>query len=286
VSPDRTWRDSVAIQVLAPLLSFAALVGVWALVIRLFHIPSYVLPTPIATLDAIRGDWATLWEGMRITFKEFVLGFAAGSLVGFACAVLMAQSQLAQRALYPILIASQAVPIIAIGAALVIWLGFGLAPKIVIVALIVFFPVVVNVLDGLRSVDQDMVNLARAMGASRLRIFRQVDLPATFTPLFSALKLSATFSVTGAVIGEWTASTTGGLGAYLLQANSRLNTPATFAAIVLLAVLGLVAFLCVVAIERFLTPWRSRSTARRWSVTRRRAASRGPAPATPAAERA
>jgi len=278
--PERTWKDSIALQIGAPLASFALLVGVWALVIELFDIPGYVLPTPTATFDAITGDWSTLIEGAWITFKEFVFGFVAGVLVGFACALAMAQSRLVQRALYPVLIASQAVPIIAIAAALVIWLGFGLAPKVVIVALIVFFPVVVNVLDGLSSVDRDMVNLVRAMGASRLRAFRTVELPATYTPMFSALKLSATFSVTGAVIGEWTASTSGGLGAYLLQANSRLNTPATFAAIVLLAALGLIAFLCVVAVERWLTPWRTRSAARRWSRSRRwQARTRSGAPA-------
>jgi len=267
---DRTWRDSLTVQVLAPLLSLALLVGVWALVVDVFAIPQYVLPTPGATWEAIRSDWGTLWDGMRITFGEFLLGFVAGSLVGFMFAVAMAQSRLVMRALHPILIASQAVPIIAIAAALVIWLGFGLAPKIVIVALIVFFPVVVNVLDGLASVDRDMINLARAMGASSARIFRHISLPATYTPLFSALKLSATFSVTGAVIGEWTASTSGGLGAYLLQANSRLNTPATFASIALLAVLGVVAFMTVVAFERALTPWRTRAVARPWSATRRR----------------
>jgi NitT/TauT family transport system permease protein len=167
--------------------------------------------------------------------------------------------------LYPILITSQAIPIVAISAALTIWLGFGLAPKLVIVALVVFFPVVVNVLDGLASVDRDIVNLVRSMGASRAAIFRHVKLPATYTPLFSALKLSATFSVTGAVIAEWTASTSGGIGAYLLQANSRLNTAGTFAAIVFLALLGLVSFLLVVAAEYWLTPWRSSSKARRWS---------------------
>jgi NitT/TauT family transport system permease protein len=275
---DRTWRDSLTVQVLAPLISLAVLVAVWALVVDVFEIPQYVLPTPAATWEAIRSDWSTLWEGMRITFGEFLLGFVAGSLVGFAFAVAMAQSRLVLRALYPILIASQAVPIIAIAAALVIWLGFGLAPKIVIVALIVFFPVVVNVLDGLASVDRDMINLARAMGASSARVFRHISLPATYTPLFSALKLSATFSVTGAVIGEWTASTSGGLGAYLLQANSRLNTPATFASIALLAVLGMVAFMAVVAVERALTPWRTRAVARRWSASRRRVRHR-PAPA-------
>jgi ABC-type nitrate/sulfonate/bicarbonate transport system permease component len=283
MQPDRTWRDSLTLQVGAPVLSLAGLVGVWALLIALFDIPQYVLPTPEATFEAIQDDWSTLAEGAVITFQEFILGFVAGSAAGFAFAVAMAQSRLVQRALYPILIASQAVPIIAIAAALVIWLGFGLAPKIVIVGLIVFFPVVVNVLDGLASVDRDMLNLVRTMGASRLRAFRCVSLPATYTPLFSALKLSATFSVTGAVIGEWTASTSGGLGAYLLQANSRLNTPAVFAAIVLLAALGLLAFVCVVLTERGLTPWRTRSAARRWARSRRH--DRGaPAPAPRAGE--
>ncbi|MFT3863823.1 MAG: ABC transporter permease [Solirubrobacterales bacterium] len=276
---DRGWQDSLLLQIVAPLLSFAALIGLWALVISVFHIPQYVVPTPKATFEAIRSDWSTLSGYTWITFKEFFYGFLAGSAVGFVLAVVMAQSRILQRALYPLLIVSQAVPVIAIAAALVIVLGFGLAPKIVIVALIVFFPVVVNVLDGLASVDRDMVNLARAMGGSRLAIFRAVDLPATYTPLFSALKLSATFSVTGAVIGEWTASTSGGLGAYLLQANSRLNTPATFAAIVLLAALGLFAFVCVVAIERLATPWRTRASARRFSRGRRACRQEEPAPA-------
>ena len=160
---------------------------------------------------------------MRTTFVEFLFGFVCGAGAGFVFAVVMDATAFVRSALYPILIASQAVPIIAISAALTIWLGFGLAPKLVIVALTVFFPVVVNVLDGLASVDRDMLNLAKSMGGSRVAIFRHIKLPATYTPLFSALKLSATFSVTGAVIGEWTASTSGGLGAYLLQANSRLE---------------------------------------------------------------
>ena len=202
---------------------------------------------------------------MRITFVEFLFGFVCGAGAGFVFAVVMDAAAFVRSALYPILIASQAVPIIAISAALTIWLGFGLAPKLVIVALIVFFPVVVNVLDGLASVDRDLLNLASRWAARSVAIFRHVKLPATYTPLFSALKLSATFSVTGAVIGEWTASTSGGLGAYLLQANSRLNTSGTFAAIAFLALLGIVSFLLVVLVEYLLTPWRSSSKARRWS---------------------
>lgn len=253
---DRLW-----IRLLVPIASFAVVLGIWVALVHLFDIAPYVLPSPTATFRAIRADWDVLSVGLWLTSKEFVLGFVVGIAAGFFLAVVMAQSRWVLRALYPILIASQAVPIIAIGAALVIWLGFGLTPKILIVALIVFFPVLVNVLDGLGSVDQDSVNLARAMGANRWRVFRIIRLPATYTPLFSALKMSATFSVTGAVIGEQTASSTGGLGVYLTEQQSRLNTAAVFGDIILLAAVGIAAFAIIAWWETLATPWRRRATA-------------------------
>jgi ABC-type nitrate/sulfonate/bicarbonate transport system permease component len=252
-----------ALQVLVPVVLVAAVFGVWEAVIRLFTIAPYVLPTPRAVFQTIGSDWDVLQPATVTTVEEFVIGFAVGVAAGFVLAVAMAHSRIVQRGLYPLLIATQAVPIIAIAAALVIWLGFGLTPKIVIVALIVFFPVVVNVLDGLRSVDRDAVALARAMGANGFRILVHIRLPATLTPLFSALKLAATFSVTGAVLGEWTASTTGGLGVYLLEQNSRLNTAGVFAAILLLSAIGIAGFLLVAGAEQLATPWRTRSTPRR-----------------------
>lgn len=253
-----------------PLLSVVALLVIWQFVVVVLQIPSYILPTPIAAFQAISEDWATISAGIIVTGQEFVLGFALGSFVGFVLAVIMGQIPWLYRFLYPIMIISQAIPVIAIGAALVIWLGFGLAPKLFIVGLIVFFPVLVNVLDGLRSVDQDSVNLARAMGASRWRTFITVRLPATYTPLFSALKLSATFSVTGAVLAEQTASTTGGLGVYLSSMQSRFNTAGVFGAIVIFAALGLSAFLLISAWEVAATPWRRRGVAprrRQWTMT-------------------
>lgn len=262
---DRWW-----LRLLIPAIAVAVVVGAWLALIHLFNIAPYVLPSPSATLGAIRDDWDVLSQGILVTAKEFVVGFALGTAAGFALAIAMAQSRWVLRALYPILIATQAVPIIAIGAALVIWLGFGLAPKVLIVALIVFFPVLVNVLDGLATVDRDTVNLARAMGASSWRIFRIVRLPATYSPMFSALKMSATFSVTGAVIGEQTASSTGGLGVYLTEQQSRLNTAGVFGDILLLAAMGVTAFALIAAWETFSTPWRRRSTAprrQRYEVT-------------------
>jgi len=256
--------------VLIPLAMTAAVFGILLLVIEIFNVQPYVLPTPHSVFSQIGSDWDVLQPALWQTVKEFVIGFFAGIAAGFVLAVAMAQSRILLRGLYPVLIASQAVPIIAIGAALVIWLGFGLLPKIVIVGLFIFFPVVVNVLGGLTSVDRDAIALARAMGANSLRILLHIRLPATLTPLFSALKLAATFAVTGAVLGEWTASTTGGLGVYLLEQNSRLNTAGVFAAILLLSAIGIAGFLLVAGAEQLATPWRTRSTPRHLTRIRRR----------------
>jgi NitT/TauT family transport system permease protein len=267
-----------------PVLSLVVVVVVWDLAVRIFDIAPYVLPSPQRTLTALRDDWDTLSTGAVITSKEFIVGFLIGAVAGFLFALAMSWSRTVQRLLYPVLITSQAVPIIAVAPALVIWLGFGLAPKLTIVALIVFFPVVVNVLDGLAAVDKDLVALATAMGGTRWRIFRSVTLPATLTPLFSALKMTATFAVTGAVLGEWTASTSGGLGVALLEAQSRLDVASVFAAIVLLVALGLAAFGVVGLIEIVLTPWRRSPVAPRWRTRLKgRSLSVPSAPATPTA---
>jgi NitT/TauT family transport system permease protein len=249
------------------LVPFAAVVGafvVWDIAIRVFDVQSYLVPSPGDAFRAIRADWDVLSHLTLTTVKETVIGFGLGAGLGCALAVLMSRWSLVQRLVYPVLIASQAIPVVAIAAPLVIVLGFGLAPKIAIVAFIVFFPVVVNVLDGLASVDRDLLNLARIMGGTPLRVLLLIELPATLTPLFSALKLGATYAVTGAVLGEWTASLTPGLGNYLLVQNSRLNTDAVYGAVLLLASIGIGGFLVVAAVERIATPWRTRATARRW----------------------
>lgn len=248
------------------LLPVAAVLGVfvlWGLIVRVFDVKPYLVPSPVEALRAIRDDWEVLRPLLWTTVSETAIGFAVGAVVGFVLAVVMSRWSVVQRVVYPVLVASQAIPVVAISAPLVILLGFGLGPKVVIVAFIVFFPVVVNVLDGLASVDRDLLNLARVMDGRPVRVLRAIELPATLTPLFSALKLGATYAVTGAVLGEWTASTTPGLGNYLLIQNSRLDTPAVYAAVLLLTAIGVTAFLLVMAAEHLSTPWRTRSTARR-----------------------
>lgn len=266
------------------LIPVGAVIGVfvvWDLAIRILDVQPYLVPAPGDALRAILDDWSVLRGLTWTTVQETALGFLAGASAGFVLAVVMSRWSLVQRVVYPVLIASQAIPVVAIAAPLVIVFGFGLTPKVLIVAFIVFFPVVVNVLDGLASVDRDLLNLARVMDGRPVRVFLLIELPATLTPLFSALKLGATYAVTGAVLGEWTASLTPGLGNYLLVQNSRLNTEAVYGAVLLLAAIGVIGFLLVAGIERVVTPWRVRSTARRW---RRPAGGAGSSPPPPVSE--
>lgn len=266
------------------LIPVGAVIGVfvvWDLAIRILDVQPYLVPAPGDALRAILDDWSVLRALTWTTVQETALGFLAGASAGFVLAVVMSRWSLVQRVVYPVLIASQAIPVVAIAAPLVIVFGFGLTPKVLIVAFIVFFPVVVNVLDGLASVDRDLLNLARVIDGRPVRVFLLIELPATLTPLFSALKLGATYAVTGAVLGEWTASLTPGLGNYLLVQNSRLNTEAVYGAVLLLAAIGVIGFLLVAGIERVVTPWRVRSTARRW---RRPAGGAGSSPPPPVSE--
>lgn len=236
----------------------------WQLVVLISGVPAFVIPPPRLAFATLAQTWPRLQHLTGQTLSETLAGYGIGAVVGFVLALVMGQFRLVQRLMMPALIVSQAIPIVAIAAPLVIIFGFGLTPKLIIVALIVFFPVVVNVLDGLATIDRDMINLARLMGGSGLRTFLIVKLPACIGPLFSGLKIGATYAVTGAVIGEWTASTTQGLGTYLVSANAQMNTAGVYAAMLLLTAIGVGSFLIVLWLELIATPWRNRSTAPRW----------------------
>jgi ABC-type nitrate/sulfonate/bicarbonate transport system permease component len=252
-----------AVRLVMAALAVGLIFGVWNLVIFAFNLKAYALPTPQSSVSAIYHRWSIFQPLTVQTIRETAYGFLIGAAIGFFLGVFMSASKTVQRLVYPALITSQAVPIVAIAAPLAILFGFGVLPKLVIVAWVVFFPVVVNVLDGLAHVDRDLVNLARVMGAKRTRAFLAIQLPATLSPLFSGLKIGATYAVTGAVIGEWVASAQQGLGTYLLTANASLDTQGVMGATILLTAIGVASFLLVMAVEVLATPWRTRSTARR-----------------------
>lgn len=271
-APARRPRSAVARlagRLLLPLAGLAIIAVIWNLVIILFDLKPFVLPTPQAAIRAIGTNWATLRPLTWQTLAETAYGFVIGALLGFVLAVLMSAIPVAQRIIFPTLVTSQAVPIVAIAAPLVILFGFGMLPKLIIVAWIVFFPVAVNVLDGLARVDPDLIRLSRVTGASRIREFGYIRLPATLSPLFSGLKIGATYAVTGAVIGEWTGTLTPGLGTHLLKVNASFKTDIVYGVTFLLTAIGVASFLLVMAIEAVATPWTRHPAARRGRMAAR-----------------
>ncbi len=229
-------------------------VGVWEVAVRGLRVPDYLLPAPSAVAADFAGDRRLLLDNSLVTLRELVLGFALAVAAGLALAVVLHLSGTLRRALYPILIGSQTVPVVVLAPVLVILLGFDLAPKLAIVALICFFPVVVNTVDGLRSVDEDLVRMMRTLDGSRWAIFKRVELPWALPLAFSGMRVAATYAAIGAVFGEW-AGSSAGLGYLMLQATPNLDTPRIFAAIVILTLLSLALFLSVSLLERLLVPW-------------------------------
>jgi NitT/TauT family transport system permease protein len=186
---------------------------------------------------------------------ETVVGFVIGVAVGVGLAIPITYSMVARNALYPLIVASQAVPKVAIAPLLVVWLGLGVTPKLAVVALMVFFPVVVTAAEGFSSVDRNLLDLLRSVHASEWQIFRRVRLPHAMPQLFSGLKIGITLAVVGAVVGEWVGADSG-LGYLILHANTLLDTTLLYAALAVLVAMGVVLFILVEIAERLLLPWR------------------------------
>jgi putative hydroxymethylpyrimidine transport system permease protein len=252
------WRTRPAARHYGPpALIVAAALGAWELAVRLGHVPGYLLPAPSQIAADLATDWGVLGPALAVTVQEVLLGFVIAAAAGVALAVALHLSPVARRALYPLLIGSQTVPIIVLAPILVILLGYGLAPKLVIVALICFFPVVVNGIDGLGGVDPELIRMMRTLDASRWAILARVEFPAALPTIFSGLRVAATFAAIGAVFGEWSGSNQG-LGYVMLAATPNLLTARIFAAIVLLTVIALALFGLVSLLERLLVPWAPR----------------------------
>ncbi len=238
-------------------LSILLLVGfvlAWQGVASLDSVDDLTLASPVETWDALRDDWSLLWHNAWVTLVEVLLGLAIAAVAGVALAVAMHLVRPLRDAAYPLLVASQAIPIVVLAPLFVLAFDYGIGPKLAIVALICFFPITVNLLDGLRSVEPDLLKLMRSLGASRLRTLRSVELPASLPFLFSGLKVAATVSVIGAVFGEW-AGADEGLGRLVLLGNSQLQTPRVYAGIVILTLMAVALFALVVLVERIACPW-------------------------------
>lgn len=231
-----------------------ALIAAWQLAVWLGNVPEYLLPSPSAIVADLKADWVVLGPALWVTLREVLIGFVIATIAGIGLAVLLHLFGPLRRAMYPILIASQTIPVVVLAPILVILLGYGILPKLVIVALICFFPIVVNGLDGLRAVDDDFISMMYTLDASRWAIFRRVEFPGALPSIFSGMRIAATFASIGAVFGEW-AGSSAGLGYVMLEATPNLLTSRIFAAILLLTVISLVLFGLVSLIERIAAPW-------------------------------
>jgi ABC-type nitrate/sulfonate/bicarbonate transport system permease component len=230
------------------------LLGIWEGCVRLFEVPKWLLPAPSVIAMTLVTSRELLFGHTLVTLLEVVVGFALALLCGVVLACGIAVSRTLERALYPFVIASQMVPIIVIAPLLLVWVGYGLTPKVIVVALIAFFPIVVNMVDGLKSVDPDAVNLLRTMGASRWQIFVKVQVPASLPFLFSGTRVAMATSVIGAVIGEWVGSSQG-LGYLMIRSKPQFLTERVFAAIIVLSVMGVALFVLVGIVEKLAIPW-------------------------------
>jgi NitT/TauT family transport system permease protein len=252
-SSDRLQRGIRAAW-LRPLIFLVLLVVGWDLAIRLFHIPPYQVPAPIDVVITLWQEWPMLLTQAAPTTLATVEGFLLSAAFGIPVAMLIAGSRTVESYVYPLLVFSQSIPKIAIAPLFVVWFGFGMLPKVLSAFLLGFFPVVVSAVQGFKSVEPDMLDLARAMEANRLQIFRMVSLPHALPAIFSGLKISITLAVVGAVVGEFVGSNSG-IGFVLQRSIGTFELPTMFAALVVLALIGVILFWALDVIERLAIPW-------------------------------
>jgi putative hydroxymethylpyrimidine transport system permease protein len=238
----------------AALLLLAA-AAAWQLVASLPGVDDLTLASPVEVARALHRDAGLLADAAGVTLLEVVLGLAIAVALGVGSALAMHLLRPLREAAYPLLVASQAIPVVVLAPLFVLAMGYDIEPKLAVVALICFFPLAVNALDGLRSVDPELLKLMRSLGASRLATLRKVELPAALPYVFSGLRVAATVSVIGAVFGEWAGSDRG-LGRLVLVGNAQLLTARVYAGVVLLMLMSVGLFALVSAAERVALPWR------------------------------
>ena len=248
-------------QALAPALVVAGLLLAWELAARwdvladLLSIEPFLVPAPTDVAESLWEDRSLLADDAWVTLREVVLGFLLALVAGVGLAILIHLSETSRRALYPLMVASQTIPIVVLAPVLVVWFGFGIVPKLLIIALICFFPITVNAYDGLRSVDPELLKMMRTLGANRLQSLRRAELPWALPFIFSGAKIAVAVAVIGAVFGEWAGSDSG-LGHLILVSSGELSTSLTFAAIAVLSAIAICLFGLLALLERRIVTWK------------------------------
>ena len=240
---------------LPSVIAVAALLLLWQAVCSLGLVPRYMLPSPTQVVQAFVSELPLLFENSVITLQEAFLGLILGVTVGFVAAVLMDGFEILYKAFYPLLILTQTIPSVAIAPLLVLWFGYEMTPKVILIVISTFFPVTVGLLEGFRSADPDAIGLLRSMGANRLQIFRFIKFPSALPQLFSGLRIAAAYSVVGAVISEWLGGF-GGLGVYMTRVKKAFAFDKMFAVIFLISAISLALMALVDWAEKRCMPYK------------------------------
>ena len=241
---------------LIPAIFFLLLIILVQILTMKLNIPKYILPSPLDVIKVLVKDRALLMEHAKITLFESISGFIVAVILGIILGGLLGYFKLLKNILYPVILISQMIPLIAVAPLVLIWFGFGVMPKIIIVIIVCLFPCILSFLDGLDNIDNELISLMKTMKANEIQIFFKLKLPASLQSLLSGLKISAVYSIMGAVIGEWLGAEKG-LGIYMTRTISSFRTDALFASILVIIILSLFVFKATEYAEKKLIPWKN-----------------------------
>lgn len=247
-------KNDLLNKILLPTLIIISLLTIWQVLTLTLDIPKWLLPSPITISLEIYNNFPLLITHSIVTIQEIFFGFILALILGIVLAISIDKSRIVEKSIYPFIIASQTIPIIAITPLLLVWVGYGIFTKIIIVALISFFPIVVNMVDGLRSTDNSIEKMAITLGATKFQLLTLIRIPSSLPYLFSGMKIGISISVIGAVIGEWVGASSG-LGYLMLQSAPRFQTALVFASIVFLSIIGITLFSFIQVLEYRLIKW-------------------------------
>lgn len=242
---------------LLPIVTILALMLIWEGIVRINEIEKYILPAPSDIFNVLIKDFNNMIPHILTTLYEGTLGFIIAIIIALILAIIMDLVPLIKKAMYPILVISQTIPTIALAPLFIIWFGFGTLPKVIVVVITCFFPIVISISDGLEGVDKDLINHFKLMGANKFKSFIHLKLPYGLINFFSGMRIAATYSIMGAIIGEWLGGQVG-LGVYMTRARSAYALDKMFAAIVLIILMSMIIFFIVGFIEKLCKPWNNK----------------------------
>ena len=241
-------------DVAAPILLMLLILVAWEILVRVFEVPTYLLPAPSEIVEQIYLERVMIFGHLQVTLFEIVAGYLLAAIVGFVLSIAIVYSKAFRRGVLPLIVASQTIPVIAIAPILVIWFGYNDVPRIIITALVAFFPLTVSFVTGLESLEPELINFFRSLNANGTQIFLKLRLPAALPNIFAGLKMATTLAVIGATISEWVGASAG-LGYLMAQDTQQINTTRVFASLVVLGTVGIAFFAFIGLLQRMFMPW-------------------------------